>query len=198
MFTQTEIEAARQLVELSNSTTCTHLHQVEDVLAEVEEDERLRRRNNRYRYIQDLYNVTQPLRSHVESQKLTSIQTSVYNLRYFYLQRLSIVFESYVILLLVSINHKVNESYAVNNFMFPQSQSVTNSEWKRKLIYNIYLFTLFLVIIILITDFSRIRFYVPTVTASLQFIARHGNNNIDWFISDFTESDFFCSNKHGH
>ncbi|KAG4948233.1 hypothetical protein JHK82_041415 [Glycine max] len=56
MFTQTEIEAARQLVELSNSTTCTHLHQVEDVLAEVEEDERLRRRNNRYRYIQDLYN----------------------------------------------------------------------------------------------------------------------------------------------
>ncbi|WVY94910.1 hypothetical protein V8G54_033998 [Vigna mungo] len=87
MFTQTEIEMARQLVQLSNSITdssSTDLQEdgrslnssesvegkwkksndedisdaVEDVLAEIEEDESLRRRNNRYRYIQDLYNST--------------------------------------------------------------------------------------------------------------------------------------------
>ncbi|KAG5000582.1 hypothetical protein HKD37_08G022194 [Glycine soja] len=63
MFSATEIEAARQLVELSNGS----IREVEDILAEIEEDERFRRRNSRYRYIQDLYNVTQPLRSHVES-----------------------------------------------------------------------------------------------------------------------------------
>ncbi|CAJ1963587.1 unnamed protein product [Sphenostylis stenocarpa] len=89
MFTQTEIEMARQLIQLSNSIADSSSSQlqedghsfnsesvqwkwqesnnddesgaVEDVLAEIEEDESLRRRNNRYRYIQDLYNATEPL-----------------------------------------------------------------------------------------------------------------------------------------
>ncbi|GAU43311.1 hypothetical protein TSUD_390100 [Trifolium subterraneum] len=34
---------------------------VEDVLAEIEEDERLRRKNKRFRYIEDLYRVTVPI-----------------------------------------------------------------------------------------------------------------------------------------
>jgi len=88
VFTQTEIEMARQLIQLSNSiadSSSTQLQEdgrsfnssesvewkwqksndeddisdaVEDVLAEIEEDESLRRRNNRYRYVQDLYNAT--------------------------------------------------------------------------------------------------------------------------------------------
>jgi len=77
---------ARQLVQLSNSITDSSngitgslnsgesvewkwrkrndndiSDAVEDVLAEIEEDESLRRRNNRYRYIQDLYNSTRSI-----------------------------------------------------------------------------------------------------------------------------------------
>ncbi|KAL9321448.1 hypothetical protein ACSQ67_013287 [Phaseolus vulgaris] len=88
IFTQTEIEMAKLLIQLSNSiadSSSTHLQEdvlsfsssesvewkwqksndeddisdaVEDVLADIEEDESLRRRKNRYRYIQDLYNAT--------------------------------------------------------------------------------------------------------------------------------------------
>lgn len=99
-FSLAEIEAARQLIQLSsaggsvfdedpphssnNSYSVQWKPQadddvyvsvsvsqsstddaIEDVLAEIEEDERLRRRNKRYRSIQDLYNVTDPLYSHV-------------------------------------------------------------------------------------------------------------------------------------
>ncbi|KAL4275180.1 hypothetical protein HN51_058071 [Arachis hypogaea] len=38
--------------------------EIEDVLADIEEDESLRRRNKRYRYVDELYSTTQPL-SHV-------------------------------------------------------------------------------------------------------------------------------------
>ncbi|KAL2342156.1 hypothetical protein Fmac_010096 [Flemingia macrophylla] len=83
LFSLTEIEAARLLIQLGNSiadcstsTACDH-HSVdgysvqskpqdtavEDVLAEIEEDERLRRRNNRYRYVRDLYKATHSLLS---------------------------------------------------------------------------------------------------------------------------------------
>ncbi|ESW20462.1 hypothetical protein PHAVU_006G211400 [Phaseolus vulgaris] len=81
IFTQTEIEMAKLLIQLSNSiadSSSTHLREdalsfsssesvewkwqksdaVEDVLADIEEDESLRRRKNRYRYIRDLYNAT--------------------------------------------------------------------------------------------------------------------------------------------
>ncbi|KAJ1434982.1 hypothetical protein SESBI_05347 [Sesbania bispinosa] len=96
LFSQTEIEAARQLIQLSNSIGDSSLDEdhhssnnsssvqgkpqlskgdssaevslslsptdsVEDVLAEIEEDERLRRKIKRYRYIEDLYNVTKPI-----------------------------------------------------------------------------------------------------------------------------------------
>lgn len=90
MFSLTEIEVAKQLIQLSNSVTVsstTHLDdedhhsfnsysverksqqsndddsgdKVEDVLAEIEQDKILRRKNNRYRYIHDLYNVTEPV-----------------------------------------------------------------------------------------------------------------------------------------
>lgn len=90
-FSQAEIEAARQLIQLSSaggtvvdeehhssnnsysvqadvlsvSVSQSSTDAIEDVLAEIEEDERLRRRIKRYRSIQDLYNVTDPLYSHV-------------------------------------------------------------------------------------------------------------------------------------
>lgn len=98
-FSQTEIEAARQLIQLSNSSiadsnTTTDFDEdhhssnsvqwkpqqskvgdddaslspstspsdeIEDVLADIEEDESLRRRNKRFRYIQDIYNATDPI-----------------------------------------------------------------------------------------------------------------------------------------
>lgn len=93
-FSQTEIDAAKQLIELSNSIaesessitqmgkdrhsnssnsvtlqwkpqqckSCNDdLYKVEDVLAEIEEDERLRRKIKRFRYIEDLYKVTDPI-----------------------------------------------------------------------------------------------------------------------------------------
>lgn len=34
---------------------------VEDVLAEIEEDERLRRKNKRFRYVEEVYRVTDPI-----------------------------------------------------------------------------------------------------------------------------------------
>ncbi|KAK7328234.1 hypothetical protein VNO77_22336 [Canavalia gladiata] len=97
MFSQTEIEVARTLIQLGNrvmdsSTTfldedrhnCNNSYSlqwkpqqskgdtcadespsssdaIEDVLAEIEENESFRRRKKRIRYIQDLYNTTEPL-----------------------------------------------------------------------------------------------------------------------------------------
>jgi len=74
-FSLTEIDAAKLLIELSNSTTyldenCKGSHDispssptdsVEDVLAEIEEDERLRRKNKRFRYVEEVYRVTDPV-----------------------------------------------------------------------------------------------------------------------------------------
>lgn len=87
-FSQTEIDAAILLLQLSSSSSSadsqdrnSHSHSsnsvsvsvlsksqpslgdamIEDVLAEIEEDERLRRKIKRFRYVHDLYNVTHVL-----------------------------------------------------------------------------------------------------------------------------------------
>jgi uncharacterized FlaG/YvyC family protein len=95
-FSETEIDVAKHLIQLSNSTggsessttnSVENRHSnssnsvtlqrkgsdeispqpsspadsVEDVLADIEEDERLRRKNKRFRYIEDLYRVTVPI-----------------------------------------------------------------------------------------------------------------------------------------
>lgn len=91
-FSLTEIDAAKLLIELSNSTTyldenchsnssksvtvqsmtqqskdsddispSSPTDSVEDVLAEIEEDERLRRKNKRFRYVEEVYRVTDPI-----------------------------------------------------------------------------------------------------------------------------------------
>lgn len=86
-FSQTEIDAAILLLQLSSSSadsqdrnSHSHSHSsnsvsvlskpqpsspsdamIEDVLAEIEEDERLRRKVKRFRYVHDLYNVTHVL-----------------------------------------------------------------------------------------------------------------------------------------
>jgi len=88
-FSLTEIDAAKLLLELSNSTTyldenchsnssnnvtvqwktqqsddispSSPTDSVEDVLAEIEEDERLRRKKKRFRYVEEVYKVTDPM-----------------------------------------------------------------------------------------------------------------------------------------
>jgi hypothetical protein len=91
-FSLTEIDAAKLLIELSNSTAyldenchsnssnsvtvqsktqqskgsddispSSPTDSVEDVLAEIEEDERLRRKNKRFRYVEEVYRGTDPI-----------------------------------------------------------------------------------------------------------------------------------------
>ncbi|KAK7302464.1 hypothetical protein RJT34_13354 [Clitoria ternatea] len=104
-FSRTEIDAAMQLIQLSNSivdssttyldedhhssnnsysvqwkreqskgdTTSAHTspsttEAVEDILADIEEDECFKRRNKRYRYVHEIYQVTHPVKAtHIKS-----------------------------------------------------------------------------------------------------------------------------------
>ncbi|CAJ2649120.1 unnamed protein product [Trifolium pratense] len=87
-FSEMEIDVAKHLIQLSNSTTNSDENRqsnssnsvtlqlkgsddisppsspadsIEDVLADIEEDERLRRKKKRIRYVEDLYRVTVPI-----------------------------------------------------------------------------------------------------------------------------------------
>lgn len=110
LFSQTEIEAARNLIQLSNSITTgsttaysddnsssvqwkpqhsnvdddhdesppslspSSSDVIEDVLADIEEDECLKRRNKRYRYIRDLYQVTELVVFHEPPSKVRKVR----------------------------------------------------------------------------------------------------------------------------